>query len=67
MLEKTEQSGRLLTPGETADRLRVSVSVLSYWRHLNRGPRWIRIGKHCRYIQKDLDAYVAGAESGGGR
>lgn len=60
-------SERLLTPKEVADLLGVSPSTLKYWRHLNKGPRFIYCGKHVRHHPKDVDAYIASRESGGGR
>ena len=66
-MQSDRRSERLLTPEEVADLLGISMSTLKYWRHRNKGPRWLRVGRHIRHHPKDVDAYIAGCESGGGR
>lgn len=49
---------RLLTPTEVAEQLGVPVKSLYVWRTKNGGPRGIKVGKHLRYRQTDLDAWI---------
>ena len=50
-------SETLLTTGEVAARLRVSVSFLAKARVTGLGPRFIKIGRVCRYRLSDLESY----------
>ena len=47
----------LLTTVEVAERLRVSTSFLAKARVAGQGPRFIKIGRACRYRLSDLEAY----------
>ena len=38
--------------------LHVPESTLAYWRRHGRGPRFVRVGKHYRYLEADLDDFV---------
>ena len=35
------------------------VATLYQWRHLGTGPRAYRLGKHLRYRQADVEAWLA--------
>ncbi len=48
----------LLTPEETAEFLRCSVSSLNKWRVYGGGPRFVRVESRVRYRFRDLIAYV---------
>ena len=48
---------RLLTTAELAERLRVSTSFLAKARVTGLGPRFIKIGRSCRYRLSDLESY----------
>lgn len=48
----------LLTPGDVAGQLGVPVKTLYVWRTKNGGPRGIRVGKHLRFRQADVDAWI---------
>lgn len=39
--------------------LGVPVATLYQWRHLGTGPKAYRLGKHLRYRQSDVDAWLA--------
>lgn len=39
--------------------LGVPVATLYQWRHLGTGPRAYRLGKHLRYRQTDVEAWLA--------
>ena len=47
----------LLTMDEVAQRYRVSISTLNYWRKQGRGPKAMRLGRHVRYHRDDLLAW----------
>ncbi len=49
---------KLLAPQELADFLGVPLGTLYQWRSRGGGPRGIRIGKHLRYRQADVDAFL---------
>lgn len=51
-------SGRLLTVAQVAEYLQVPVQTLYLWRHKGTGPRHVKMGRHLRYRQADLDAWV---------
>jgi excisionase family DNA binding protein len=48
----------LLTPTELAAFLGVPVATLYAWRYQRNGPRALRVGRHLRYRQEDLDAWL---------
>jgi predicted DNA-binding transcriptional regulator AlpA len=54
----------LLTPEETAEKLRIKVRTLKDWRVQGRGPRAMRYGNFVRYkvsdVQEWIDAHVEG-------
>lgn len=45
---------------EVAEYLGVPVKTLSKWRLEKHGPPWLRVGKHLRYVQEDVVAWVEG-------
>ena len=47
----------LLTTPEVAERLRVSTSFLAKARVRGQGPRFIKLGRACRYRLSDLEMY----------
>lgn len=48
----------LLTPAELAALCQVPVGTVYRWNYHGTGPRPIRVGKHCRYRQTDVDAWL---------
>lgn len=48
----------LLTTHEVAEILRVGPRTIQTWRHLQRGPKFVRIGGLVRYRKSDVDAYI---------
>ena len=48
----------LLTVGEAAELLRVSVSCLNKWRVYGGGPRFVYVGRRVRYRPADIASYV---------
>lgn len=51
------QAQTLLTTAEVAQRLRVSTSFLAKARVTGLGPRFIKVGRSCRYRMADLEIY----------
>ena len=53
---------QLLTTEELAARWKMAVGTLDNWRHLGKGPTWLKIGGQVRYRLADVLAYEAEAE-----
>ncbi len=51
-------SSRLLSLPQVAEQLSVPLGTLYAWRSRGLGPRGIKIGKHVRVRQADLDAWL---------
>jgi hypothetical protein len=51
--------GELLTPDETARRLRLAKQTLARWRVEGKGPRFVRLGGRIFYPSSNIDAFVA--------
>jgi hypothetical protein len=56
---------QLLTDVEVADLLKWSPQTLRKARQLQRGPKFIRLGRNVRYRATDLAAYLDRCPSGG--
>ena len=52
---------QLLTPVELSEQLGVPIGTLYGWRTRGEGPRGIRVGRHLRYRQSDVDRWPTGA------
>jgi predicted DNA-binding transcriptional regulator AlpA len=48
----------LLNTEQAAAFVDLSVSTLEAWRKVNRGPRYLRVGRKVRYRISDLEAWV---------
>lgn len=48
----------LATPADLAEYLGVPEATLAEWRYLGKGPRWMKIGRHCRYRWNEIDAWL---------
>jgi excisionase family DNA binding protein len=59
-----DEIGDLLTLHEVAELLRVPEATLRYWRHCKTGPNSYKIGRHVRYRQQDVHAWLRGQCSG---
>ena len=51
----------LYLPKEAAGYLHTPVTTLQWWRHLSRGPKYVKIGRRIFYRKADLDAFIAAA------
>ena len=45
---------RYLTVDDLAELLQVSKATLYQWRHLGKGPRAVRMGKHLRWSEDEV-------------
>ncbi|WP_200946690.1 helix-turn-helix transcriptional regulator [Janibacter sp. Soil728] len=52
-------STRLFTKPEVAERLRIPVSTLNYWRSRGEGPRFVRVGRRLACTEADLEAFIS--------
>ncbi|GGC03145.1 helix-turn-helix transcriptional regulator [Cellulomonas carbonis] len=50
--------GRLLTPTDLASRLGVPVRTIYAWRSKGEGPTGLRVGKHLRFREGDVDTWI---------
>lgn len=57
-------SERLLAPDDVAAFLGVPVTTLYQWRYKGTGPRGLRVGRHLRYRQSDVDAWLSTLDDG---
>ncbi len=49
----------LLTTEQVAQYLQVPVATLHQWRYRQEGPRAYKVGRHLRWRQADVDAWLA--------
>jgi predicted DNA-binding transcriptional regulator AlpA len=49
---------KILSASQTAAILGLSEATLQKMRKDNAGPRWFRIGKHIRYLETDITAWI---------
>ena len=54
-----EPGPRLWSLRETAEFLHIPVGTLYQLNHKRTGPRFFRIGRHCRYDPRDVMAWLA--------
>ncbi|WUM90972.1 helix-turn-helix domain-containing protein [Streptomyces sp. NBC_00322] len=48
---------RYLTPGDLAKRYGVPVGTVYDWNSQRTGPRYIRVGRHVRYVPADVASW----------
>ncbi len=58
---------QLLTPQDLADLAHIPIRTLDNWAYQNKGPTYIRVGRHRRYLPADVDAWLAANRRGGVR
>jgi predicted DNA-binding transcriptional regulator AlpA len=46
------------TQEETAVILGVKPTTLSMWRHQGKGPRYLKIGRSCFYLESDIEKWL---------
>lgn len=55
-----DDADRLLTVPEIAERTRLSIDTIRWYRHLgNVGPRMFRLGRRVVAYESDVDAWIA--------
>ena len=54
----TSETTRALTEREVAELLGLSVATLRAWRHREKGPRFLRLGRSVRYLPADVADFV---------
>lgn len=48
----------LFLSNEAAAYLRTPCATLQWWRHIGRGPSYVKIGRRIFYRKADLDAFI---------
>jgi predicted DNA-binding transcriptional regulator AlpA len=56
----TPLSKRILSQKKTALRLGTDISTLWRWRVKGKGPRFMRFGGQIKYLESDVEAFIAG-------
>jgi excisionase family DNA binding protein len=56
--EKEPVVEQLFTAEQLAEHIGIPVSTVKYWRKVGRGPRITQLGKHYRYRESDVQAWV---------
>ena len=57
-MRDTTSGSALLTPAEVSRYLGVPAGTLANWRYQERGPAFLRVGRHVRYRSEDIDSWV---------
>ena len=55
----------LRKPEEISSTLGIPVATLAQWRWRGIGPAYCRVGRHIRYRQDDIDAWLSANRHGG--
>jgi predicted DNA-binding transcriptional regulator AlpA len=55
---QTTATSQPLTEAEAAQRLGLKVATLRAWRHLGRGPAYVRLGRAVRYLGTDIEEFL---------
>lgn len=63
---KDARVGRLATRDEVAEYLGVPPATLRQWAYRDKGPRYVRVGRHVRHDWGDVERWLAEQETGGG-
>jgi hypothetical protein len=52
---------RVLDEVQAAEKLKVKVQTMRNWRHLGKGPAYLKVGERAiRYLESDIDAFLTG-------
>lgn len=52
----------LLNPPKLAEQLGVPEKTLAVWRSRGLGPKYLKVGRHARYRQSDVDTWLTAQE-----
>ncbi|GMV07998.1 MAG: hypothetical protein AMXMBFR53_42730 [Gemmatimonadota bacterium] len=58
MATSTQYLTVTISPGEAARLLGITEGTLRNWRCLGKSPRFVKIGRRCRYRPKDIEDYL---------
>ena len=58
----TDEGAQILTGQQVADLLQVSPRTLEEWRQTRSGPPWRRMGRHVRYLRREVLAWFEGLD-----
>jgi excisionase family DNA binding protein len=58
---------KLVTALELAEALQVPIGTIYKWNHCGKGPRPLHLGRHVRYREEDVEAWLKAAEVTGAR
>jgi predicted DNA-binding transcriptional regulator AlpA len=61
----SEHDNDILTPEQTADLLQVSPRTVEEWRRTHTGPPWRRMGRHVRYLYREVLVWFEDLDSDG--
>ena len=56
-------TSRLMTTKQVADLLQVPVATLYRWRYYSDGPSAFRVGRHLRYRESEVEAWITQQEA----
>ena len=48
----------LLTPSDVSHRLGIPEATLAQWRHLSKGPDYVKVGRHVRYQLAAVESWI---------
>jgi excisionase family DNA binding protein len=54
----------LLTPQQLADLCQVPVTTVYAWNYKDTGPRYLKVGRHVRYLRSEVDRWLAEQAAG---
>lgn len=61
----SEHDNEILTPEQTAELLHVSPRTMEEWRRTRTGPPWRRMGRHVRYLYREVLGWFEDLDSDG--
>lgn len=61
----SEHEGEILTPEQVAELLQVSPRTIEEWRRTRTGPPWRRMGRHVRYLRREVLVWFEELDSDG--
>jgi excisionase family DNA binding protein len=53
----TDEDAQIMTGQQVAELLQVSPRTLEEWRQTRTGPPWRRMGRHVRYLRREVLAW----------
>ena len=56
---------RMLSSSELSEMTQIPERTLDQWAYLRKGPAFVKIGRHRRYRESDVEAWLAASTHGG--